>query len=138
MPETIPEFIARAQAYCDAATKPPWYSSRYSVGTKPDPVGGWPTKPDVLFNQNDGEYVENPNAEKDGVFAAQSRTDLPRALKALEYIVPRYIGMLHPASGGGLHIEEKIIGHILSGGELNPASRSKIINDEEVGDAGSY
>jgi hypothetical protein len=118
MPETTPAFIARGLAYCDAATEPPWYSSSNSVGTKPNPCGGYPPPPDVLFNQDDGEYVDNPNAEADGIFAAQSRTDLPRALKALEYAIRRL-------KDANVMFDDE--------GELD-RSITRIVNGEEVDD----
>lgn len=94
---TVDEILKQWSEVCAAATKGPWYNSHgASVATVEGMVGGWPTKPQVLCNLDDGEYVENPNSQNDGQFVALSRTAFPLAIEALRFAIDA-IEMAHTA-----------------------------------------
>jgi len=84
MPEAIPEFISRVQAYCDAANVQapmPWIP----IGLE----GGWDGIGDA---DKRGLFARRLSDDTPSEFVLGASADLPRALKALEfldeYVVP--------------------------------------------------
>lgn len=91
---TLESMLDAITARCDAATEGPWLTGRHS---NPDcnvryvyPEGGDPVCSEVCSTY--GELEKNV-ANSD--FIAASRTDVPRLLKALEYILA-----IEPELGG--------------------------------------
>lgn len=68
----------------EAATLGPWHANGESVATRPGIGAGWPKNPDVVASLDDGEYIENPNADDDARFIAAARTLLPALLDVAE------------------------------------------------------
>lgn len=106
--ETTVEFIARVQAYCDAATDGPligfqeYVHSEWFVQT----TGG-----DIV-----ARFGGQETSEANATLFAQSRTDLPRALKALEYVRGHYKSRLGVMLGEAF---DRVLARILSGEEVD-------------------
>ena len=89
--ETTAEFLARVQGYCDAATDGPWFHKMHQ-GNGPEEVESNVVNEamKVLVAECGAYELEGDiQPEYDGRFIAQSRTDLPRLVRALEYAMSR-------------------------------------------------
>ena len=81
MPDPIRDFIAASRARCEAATKGPWTH----IEDAPMFVGSTEMVQTPNSNINVGRvYSQNLQPRHDAAFIAHARTDLPRALEALE------------------------------------------------------
>lgn len=68
------------QKLVDSATPGPWYAGRDSVATNPTSAPGYPPDMAVIASLYDGEYIENPNSERDTKFIAAARELVPKLL----------------------------------------------------------
>jgi hypothetical protein len=68
----------------EAATEGPWQAHKYSVSSEHTKSENYAGEIDDICSLNDGEYIENYNAEADAEFIAHARQDVPALIAEVE------------------------------------------------------